>query len=72
MNIADFIDDCKNRNLDGSILTFIDHYQDPKWSFAKLNENNLVTEVKKKLLSQSSLQLGFTYIQEAKTLWMLQ
>ena len=24
MNIADFIDDCKNRNLDGSILTFIE------------------------------------------------
>ena len=46
MNIADFIDDCKDRNLDGSILTFIDHYKDPKWSFAKLDENSLVTEVK--------------------------
>lgn len=48
IDIADFIDDCKIRSLDGSILTFIDKFQAPKWSFAKLDENNLVTEVKEK------------------------
>lgn len=58
MNIADFIDDCKDRNLDGSILTFIDHYKDPKWSFAKLDENNLVTEVKEKVVISEFATVG--------------
>lgn len=48
IEIADFINDCKNRNLDGSILTFIDHLKDTKWSFAKLDNDNLVIEVKEK------------------------
>lgn len=46
-NIADFIKDCKNRNLDGSILTFEDKERNSKWSFAKV-ENDLVVEVKEK------------------------
>ena len=50
MNISDFIDDCSERKLDGSILTFIDKDKDPKWSFAKINENNLVTEVQEKVV----------------------
>jgi dTDP-glucose pyrophosphorylase len=58
MNIADFIDDCKDRNLDGSILTFIDHFKDPKWSFAKLNENNLVIEVKEKVVISEFATVG--------------
>lgn len=58
MNIADFIDDCKNRNLDGSILTFIDKHQDPKWSFAKLNENHLVIEVKEKVVISEYATVG--------------
>jgi dTDP-glucose pyrophosphorylase len=58
MNIADFIDDCKDRNLDGSILTFIDHYKDPKWSFAALDENNLVTEVKEKVVISEFATVG--------------
>lgn len=48
IDIADFIDDCNNRNLDGSILTFIDNFKDPKWSFARLDKDNLVSEVKEK------------------------
>lgn len=58
MNIADFINDCKDRNLDGSILTFIDHYKDPKWSFAKLDENSLVTEVKEKVVISEFATVG--------------
>lgn len=46
--IVRFIDDCNDRNLDGSIITFMDKYKDPKWSFAKLGKNNLVVEVKEK------------------------
>ena len=58
ISIADFIDDCSHRNLDGSILTFIDHYQDPKWSFAKLDENGLVTEVKEKVVISEYATVG--------------
>jgi len=58
MNIGDFIDDCKNRSLDGSILTFVDEFKDPKWSFAKLDKNNLVTEVKEKVVISEFATVG--------------
>lgn len=48
IDIATFIDDCKNRELDGSILTFVDEHKDPKWSFAKIDKDGLVEEVKEK------------------------
>jgi dTDP-glucose pyrophosphorylase len=44
-----FINDCKERNLDGSILTFIDKTRDPKWSFARLDKDGLVSMVKEKM-----------------------
>ena len=66
MNIADFIDDCKDRNLDGSILTFIDHYKDPKWSFAALDENNLVTEVKEKVVISEFATVGIYLYSKGK------
>ena len=49
INIYDFISDCKQRDLDGSILSFEDSERNPKWSFAKVSDNNLVTEVKEKI-----------------------
>jgi len=58
MNIADFIDDCKDRKLDGCILTFIDEHKDPKWSFAKIDENKLVTEVKEKVVISKYATVG--------------
>lgn len=48
MHIGDFIDDCSQRRLDGSILTFVDELRDPKWSFARTNEQGLVVEVQEK------------------------
>lgn len=48
IQILDFIDDCRDRKLDGSILTFIDESRDQKWSFAKLDHEGLVTEVQEK------------------------
>lgn len=48
ISIEDFIDDCFDRNLDGSILTFKDVELNPKWSFAKINQDKLVVEVKEK------------------------
>jgi NDP-sugar pyrophosphorylase family protein len=43
-----FVDDCINRNLDGSILTFKDETRNRKWSFARIGESGLVEEVKEK------------------------
>lgn len=48
INIENFINDCKERSLDGSILTFEDAERNPKWSFAKIGDSGLVTEVKEK------------------------
>jgi dTDP-glucose pyrophosphorylase len=47
-SIHDYINDCFERNLNGSILTFRDEELNPKWSFAKLDTNNLVTVVREK------------------------
>lgn len=47
-NAQEFVEDCVNRNLDGSILTFIDEKRDSKWSFARIGDDGLVCEVKEK------------------------
>jgi dTDP-glucose pyrophosphorylase len=43
-----FLANQQQRNLDGSILTFIDKKRDPKWSFARLDTDGFVAEVKEK------------------------
>jgi UDP-N-acetylglucosamine diphosphorylase / glucose-1-phosphate thymidylyltransferase / UDP-N-acetylgalactosamine diphosphorylase / glucosamine-1-phosphate N-acetyltransferase / galactosamine-1-phosphate N-acetyltransferase len=43
----DFVKDCIDRDLDGSILVFKDLEKNPKWSFARL-EDELVAEVAEK------------------------
>lgn len=47
-DVDNFIKDCKDRDLDGSILVFKDEEMNEKWSFAKLDEHNLVVEVAEK------------------------
>lgn len=42
------IDDCLVRGLDGSIVVFRDKNKDPKWSFAKVDEDGLITQVAEK------------------------
>ena len=66
MDIAQYIDDCAQRNLDGSILTFIDMHKDPKWSFAKLNKNDLVTEVKEKVVISKYATVGIYLYSKGK------
>lgn len=43
-----FVDDCFARNLDGCILTFHDKTRNPKWSFARVGGDGLVSQVKEK------------------------
>ncbi len=59
--VGDYISDCQKRNLDGSILTFIDETLDPKWSFAKLNSENLVEEVREKKAISKYATVGLYY-----------
>ncbi|EAH7997308.1 lipopolysaccharide biosynthesis protein [Campylobacter jejuni] len=65
INIADFINDSLNRSLDGSILTFIDKEKNPKWSFAKLN-NDLVMEVREKEAISEFATVGIYFFNKGK------
>lgn len=48
ISIENYINDCLDKGMDGSILTFKDAELNPKWSFAKTDSNGLVTEVQEK------------------------
>ncbi|EAI0416305.1 lipopolysaccharide biosynthesis protein [Campylobacter jejuni] len=65
INIADFINDSFKRGLDGSILTFIDKEKNPKWSFAKLN-NDLVVEIKEKEAISEFATVGIYFFNKRK------
>ncbi len=58
VDIRNFIDDCVNRRLDGSILTFNDVERNPKWSFALTDINGFVTRVKEKEAISSNATVG--------------
>jgi len=66
-DILNFINDCKKRGLDGSILTFVDGHKDPKWSFAKIDGNNLVTEVREKVVISEYATVGIYLYSNGKT-----
>lgn len=66
IDIASFIDDCFERDLDGSILTFIDEDMNPKWSFAKLNEQSLVVDVKEKVAISNIATVGIYFYRKGK------
>jgi len=57
----EFIKDAQERSLDGSILTFVDAELNPKWSFAKLNDKGLVTEVQEKKAISEFATVGIYY-----------
>jgi UDP-N-acetylglucosamine diphosphorylase / glucose-1-phosphate thymidylyltransferase / UDP-N-acetylgalactosamine diphosphorylase / glucosamine-1-phosphate N-acetyltransferase / galactosamine-1-phosphate N-acetyltransferase len=62
---AEYIQDARDRNLDGSILTFIDKELNPKWSFAKINNENLVIEVREKKAISEFATVGIYYFKRA-------
>ena len=64
INFNDFINDALTRNLDGSILTFTDLDKNPKWSFAKLDQNDLVTEVAEKKPISAYATVGIYYFKK--------
>jgi len=67
MDISDFIKDAKERGLDGSILCFLDEERDPKWSFAKTDKHDLVTEVKEKEAISDMATVGIYYFSTGRS-----
>lgn len=65
---TEFLHDAKSRNLDGSILTFIDAELNPKWSFAKIDSFGLVTEVQEKKAISEFATVGIYYFKRADEL----
>lgn len=66
LSMADFIDDALDRRLDGSILTFVDEHKDPKWSFARLNSDNHVVEVKEKVAISDIATVGIYFFTKGR------
>ena len=64
INFSDYINDALSRDLDGSILTFSNLDKNPKWSFAKLDQNNHVTEVAEKKPISTYATVGIYYFKK--------
>jgi dTDP-glucose pyrophosphorylase len=59
-----FIKDSEARNLDGSILTFYaDH---PKWSYAKVDENGYLVELREKKVISKHATVGIYYYRRGR------
>ena len=65
IKIDDFVNDCFERGLDGSILTFKDEEKNSKWSFVRL-ENELVAEVKEKEVISEFASVGIYLFSRGK------
>jgi NDP-sugar pyrophosphorylase family protein len=61
-----FYQDCFNRNLDGSILTFKDSELNPKWSFVKTDESGIALSVKEKEAISSDATVGIYLFSKGK------
>lgn len=61
VDIAAFCVDCESRGLDGSIMVFPEPTQNPKWSFARLDSNQLVVEVKEKRPISNKATVGIYF-----------
>ena len=61
IDINNYIEECLNRGLDGSILSFVDKEMNPKWSFAKIDKNNLVKEVREKIAISDIATVGIYF-----------
>jgi NDP-sugar pyrophosphorylase family protein len=55
-SIDDYLQDMENRKLDGSMLTM--KANDPKWSYAKVTQDGLVTEVVEKVVVSDEATVG--------------
>lgn len=61
IDINDMIDDCFERDLDGSILVFKDPEKKTKWSFAKLGDGGMVVQVAEKAAISDLATVGIYF-----------
>lgn len=66
VDIFHYVEDCINQNLHGSIMTFIDKHKDPKWSFAKVDESGLVTDVQEKKVISEYATVGIYFFSKGR------
>ncbi|MDA5315456.1 glycosyl transferase family 2 [Vibrio cholerae] len=64
MDINDYLTDMVDRNLDGSMLTM--KADDPKWSYARVGSNGLVTEVVEKVVVSDEATVGIYNFRSGK------
>lgn len=70
ININDFVNDFFVRNLDGSLLTFIDKEKSTKWSFAEVGKDNNVMYIKcKELVPSNRAIVGIYLVKKGK--WLI-
>jgi NDP-sugar pyrophosphorylase family protein len=67
MTIADLIEDARARALDGSILTFVEPGRNPKWSYAAIGPDGLVTRVAEKVAISEHATVGIYYFASGKS-----
>ncbi len=63
---ADYVADGVRRGLDGSILTFREPGRDPKWSYARIDGEGLVREVKEKVGISDLATVGLYYFRRGR------
>ena len=61
----EFIDDCFDRHLDGSILVFPEPGHNPKWSYARVNPRGLVVETREKVPISDLATVGIYFFAKA-------
>lgn len=61
LDLTTMIDDCLERDLDGSILVFRDEEKNPKWSFARTGANGLVEQVAEKIAISDLATVGIYF-----------
>lgn len=59
MDIYRYICDSEARHLDGSVLCFRD--DDTKWSYARINEDGMITEIREKEIISEYATVGIYY-----------
>ena len=64
MNLQDFIDDTDKRKLEGSIFTFYSNH--PKWSYAKIDKDGYLIELKEKEVISEHATVGLYYYRRGK------
>jgi dTDP-glucose pyrophosphorylase len=65
-NCGEFVQDCLDRGLDGSILVFKDPDMNPKWSFARLDSSGIVQEVAEKKAISDLATVGIYFFRKGK------